>query len=205
MKYVEASVRRPQLVAAAQVVLARDGVAGTALRAVAAEAGVSLGTVQHVFGSKAELLRAVIEDVVHGIAEVLDDAAHLGSGLEFAIRDGMTGFWDILVADEVNLQIMQYELTLYALREPGQAELARWQYQRYGEIVASWCENAARNAGETCAVPFDQLGRLIVSGIDGILIQYLVERDARRARADLAATIKMLVGLADVRLAPAPL
>ena len=71
MPYVEASVRRQQMVAAARTALSRDGVARTSLRAVASEAGVPLGTLQYVFPSKEQLLRAVIEDVVEEVATVL--------------------------------------------------------------------------------------------------------------------------------------
>jgi AcrR family transcriptional regulator len=57
MAYVEAALRRRQMVAAARSVLARDGVARATLRAVAAEAGVPLGTMQYAFRSKEQLLR----------------------------------------------------------------------------------------------------------------------------------------------------
>ena len=71
MPYIEASVRREQLVAAARRALTREGVARTSLRVVAAEAGVPLGTLQYVFPSKEQLLRAVIEDLVDEVAAVL--------------------------------------------------------------------------------------------------------------------------------------
>ncbi|WP_028932616.1 TetR/AcrR family transcriptional regulator [Pseudonocardia spinosispora] len=199
MPYVEAAVRRQQLVAAARGALTRDGVAGTSLRAVAAEAGVPLGTMQYVFPSKELLLRAVIEDVVDEIADVLKGTAELEKGLEHAIRQGLSSFWSQLVADRRNLQIMQYELTTYALRTPGQEHLARWQYERYAGIVAEWCEQAADNAGETCAVSFAQLGRIVVAGIDGLIIQHVCDPDDARSGEDLDATISMLIALAGVR------
>ena len=71
MVYVEAAVRRRQLVASARSVLMRDGVARTSLRAIAEEAGIPLGTLQYVFPSKELLLRAVIEDVVEELAALL--------------------------------------------------------------------------------------------------------------------------------------
>src|SRR5262245_28239441 len=130
MPYIEASVRSKQLVAAARSALTRDGVARTSLRVVAAEAQVPLGTLQYVFPSKELLLRAVIEDVVDEIAEVLKGNADLQGGLEHAIRQGLTGFWSQLVETQVNLQIIQYELVTWALRNPGMESLARWQYER---------------------------------------------------------------------------
>ena len=202
MPYVEASARKKQLAEAAQAVLIRDGVAGLTMRAVAKEAGVLLGTVTYVFPSKEMLLRAVIEDVVAGIADVLKSslATATGRGLEHAIRDGVQRFWATLVEDQEGLQIIQYELTIYALRTPGLESMARWQYDRYARIVAAWCQEAASNAGETCAVPFDTLARVLVAGIDGLILQFVCDPDMTRSREDLQAVIEMAVSLAS----PAP-
>ena len=200
MPYVEASVRRKQLVAAAQAVLIRDGVGRLTMRAVAAEAGVLLGTVTYIFPSKEMLLRAVIEDVAAGIAEVLKSSADTGRGLEHAIRDGVERFWTALVEDQEGLQIIQYELVIYALRTPGLESMARWQYDRYARIVAAWCQEAASNAGEVCAVPFDTLARVLVAAVDGVILQYVCDPNMTRSREDLQAIIDMVAGLAS----PAP-
>src|SRR5215468_10885737 len=170
MPYVEASVRSKQLVAAAQAVLIRDGVGRLTMRAVAKEAGVLLGTVTHVFPSREMLLRAVIEDVAAEIAEVLRSSADTGRGLEHAIRDGVRRFWTTLVEDQEGLQIIQYELTIYALRTPGLQGMARWQYDRYARIV--------------------------VAAVDGLILQYVCDPDLTRAREDLQAVIEMAVSLA---------
>ena len=202
MVYIEAAVRRRQLVASAQIVLMRDGVARTSLRAIAEEAGIPLGTLQYVFPSKELLLRAVIEDVVEEIAALLKEDVELGGGLEGAIRHGVSAFWSRLVAEERDLQLMQYELTTYALRTAGQEDLARWQYEQYCGVVAAWLQEAADNAGETSAVPYARLGRVMVAGIDGLILQHVCDPDAARSREDLDAMIAMLVGLTGVREGP---
>ena len=202
MVYVEAAVRRRQLVASARSVLMRDGVARTSLRAIAEEAGIPLGTLQYVFPSKELLLRAVIEDVVEELAALLKEDVELGGGLEGAIRHGVSTFWSGLVAEERNLQLMQYELTTYALRTAGQEDLARWQYEQYCGVVAEWLQEAADNAGETSAVPCARLARVMVAGIDGLILQRICDPDASRSREDLDALIAMLVGLAGVREGP---
>jgi len=199
MGYVKASVRSGQLVEAARRVLARDGVQGTTMRGVAAEAGVPLGTLSYVFGSKEQLLKAVIQDVTEEIAELLRDFAETDKGLEQAIRAGLDSFWTRLVVDERWLQVMQYELVMYSLRTPGLEDLARWQTERYCRIVAAWCQQAANNAGEVCAVPFDALARVLVASVDGLILQYVADPDAARARHDLAIVTEMLVDLAGVR------
>jgi len=196
--YVESSVRSRQLVAAARVALARDGVARTSLRAVASEAGVALGTLQYVFPSKELLLRAVIEDVVTEIETVLREGAELESGLAHALRQGLRNFWGTLVVDQTGLQVVQYELTTYALRTPGQEGLARWQYERYATVVADWCQQAAQAAGESCAIPFARLARVTVAAIDGLILQHVSDPNPTRAAEDLEAVIDMVIAVSGV-------
>src|SRR6476620_11848768 len=169
MAYIKATVRSGQLVEAARRVLARDGVQGTTMRGVATEAGVPLGTLSYVFGSKEQMLKAVIEDVTEEIADLLRDLAETDKGLEQAIRAGLDSFWTRLVVEERWLQVMQYELVMYSLRTPGLEDLARWQTERYCRIVAAWCQQAANNAGELCAVPYDTLARVLVANVDGLI------------------------------------
>ena len=198
MPYVEASVRSKQFVAAARAVMARDGVAGATLRAVATEADVPLGTLQYVFPSKERLLGAVIEDVVDEISGLLQHSVEADRGLAHAIRHGLTTFWSQLVAGHVHSQLVQVELLVYALRRPGQEHLARWQYERYVSAIADGCRSAAAQAGETCAVPFDRLARVMLAGVDGLIVQYACDPDDERAGADLETVIDMVVGLARI-------
>jgi AcrR family transcriptional regulator len=198
--YVKSDERRTQLVAAARTVLARDGVAGTTLRAVAAEAGVPLGTLHYVFPSKEQLITAVVEDIRDEVSAVFR-SAEVDAGLAHAIRYGVQNYWQRLVLDQPELALMRHELFVYALRTPGLEQLARWQIDGYVRIVAEWCQEAAGNAGETSAVPFDTLGRVLVGSVIGIVLHYLSDRDPDRARRDLQAATEMLVGLVEVRSA----
>lgn len=199
MVYVESAVRGRQIIAAARDVLVRDGVARTTMRAVADEAQIPLGTLQHVFPTKQKLLRAVIEDVVEEIAEVLRSSADLDDGLEHAVRQGIRGFWNTLVVGHDNLQLVQFELVVQALRTPGLEDLARWQYERYVDVVAHWCEQAAARAQETAAIGYRSIARTILAGIDGLIVQYVVDPDPVRADEDLDTLITMILGAAAVQ------
>ena len=194
MVYVESAVRSRQIVAAARVVITRDGVAGTTVRAVAQEAGIPLGTLQYVFPTKQQLLRAVIEDLVEELASNLLSSVSPDADLEYAIGHGIRTFWnDLVVGDAEGVQVAQYELTTYALRTAGLEELARWQYERYTDVVAGWLQRAA--------TPVDarRLARLIVAGIDGLILQYVVNPDPDRGRDDIEAMIAMITHHAETR------
>ena len=85
MVYVESAVRSRQIVAAARAVITRDGVAAATIRAVSKEAGIPLGTLQYVFPTKQQLMRAVIENLVAEIGGILRSSAPLDAGLEHAL------------------------------------------------------------------------------------------------------------------------
>lgn len=196
MPYVEASVRAPQIIAAARAVMTRDGVAAASMRVVATEAGVPLGTLQHVFRSKEQLLSAVFADVVDELTATLTDAVSLDRGLEHAIRGGMTEFWRRLVRGRPEGQLMQLELMQRALREPGLADLARVQYERYVDGIAVWFHEARTRASESAAIDDRDLARLALAGIDGLIVQYVCDPDDARADADVDRLVAMIVATA---------
>ncbi|WP_457138420.1 TetR/AcrR family transcriptional regulator [Mycobacteroides abscessus] len=198
MPYVESAQRTKEAVAAARIVLMREGVGRTTMRAVAAEAGIPLGTLQYVFPSKQGLLKAVIENVVDEIAGVLRGAADTKAGLNDAVRRGTRNFWSQLVDEHRNLQLVQYELVTHALRTSGLEDLPAWQYERYTGVVADWCREAASRAGERCAVSFERLARVLVAGIDGLILQHVVNPDPARSEEDLESLTAMLIALAAV-------
>lgn len=67
-------VRRQALVAAAEAVLAREGVAGTSVRGICAQAGVSPGLLRHYFEGVDQLVAAAYEAVSQRIDAALEAA-----------------------------------------------------------------------------------------------------------------------------------
>ena len=76
----DADTRRVSLIAATARVLARDGAAGTSVRAIAKEAGVSPGLVTHHFGSVDALIAATYAQVDSEVAAALDAAVAQAGG-----------------------------------------------------------------------------------------------------------------------------
>ena len=191
--YEKADVRRRQLVAAARAVLGRDGMGGGTLRAVAAEAGVPLGTVHYIFKTKEQLLRAVLEDVLEQVGAVIAGSPRGSADFGTSMRSSAVEVWSKLVEQDTGEQIMQYELTIWALRTAGMEDLARWQYQLYIDTLTVRWQKAAARANVTLAASPEQLARLLLAGIDGLILQYLALRDAERAKADIDALVEQLV------------
>ncbi|MCF6379295.1 TetR/AcrR family transcriptional regulator [Nocardioides KLBMP 9356] len=198
MVYIDAAERRQQFVRAAVVAMERDGVWRTTMRSVAAEAGVPLGTLQYVFPSKKELFTGVIEAVISGI-DALPGAPIPAGGLAQALRVRATAVWEEWVAPRRDSQLVQLEFLSYSLRTPGMGRLARRQLELFVTAVVDWLEKASAQSGETFTVSFDEVARLLLAGIDGLMIQLLVHGDADRSRGDLAVLLDMVIARAGVR------
>jgi AcrR family transcriptional regulator len=191
---VQAKVRREQLIEAAVRVAARDGVAATTTRAVAAEAGASLASVHYCFDSKQELLQEVLISIINELTGDWAPGPADGSGVAALARADLGALWDV-VEREPGKQQVTYELTHYALRTEGLEELARWQYQVYYTRSAQRLRDIAAQAGVEWALPLPILTRMLMNMIDGLVLGWLVDRDSELARGALEAFADTLGGL----------
>jgi AcrR family transcriptional regulator len=187
--------RRAAIIEAAARVLARDGITETTTRKIAAEADVNQAMIGYYFGGKDELLYAVLQEMMRATGEIAANSMPVEHGFAQALASAIEAFWRH-VEQSPELQVMQYELTLYALRHPDSAWLAKRQYEGYSGIVAERIEQAREATGETLAIPSDALARFIVGGLDGMILQFVSDRDIERARLDLRRLIVAAQALA---------
>ncbi len=194
---VASEARRAAIIAAAVRVLAREGITETTTRKIAAEAGANQAMIAYYFGGKDELLYAVLQDMMRRTGEIAGTA--LPQRLSFAetLAVAVEAFWSH-VEQAPELQIMQYELTLYALRHPESGWLAQRQYAGYCAVVAELIGAVCDTTGERPAQPLDALARFIVGGLDGLILQFISDRDVARARADLRRLVDATLALARV-------
>lgn len=71
-RLIDHNERRLQLAEATWRVIARDGIAGASVRAVAAEAGRSPGSLRHLFSSQSDLLVFALDLVVERVTARID-------------------------------------------------------------------------------------------------------------------------------------
>lgn len=71
-KIVDHEARRAEIVAALWRVIRRDGISGTSVRTVAAEAGVSSGALRHYFTTQSELLAVAVQSMATGVGARVD-------------------------------------------------------------------------------------------------------------------------------------
>ncbi|KUO16532.1 TetR/AcrR family transcriptional regulator [Streptomyces dysideae] len=179
-----ASDRRAELLEAAIRVMTRDGVAKATTRAIVSEAGMTLGAFHYCFESRAHLLELVTQTLTERyVAEVRGlFAPH--KEIRDSVLDSLHAFWKGFEASPGEHQI-SYELTQYALRNPGFENVARRQYEIFLTAFASLLELAADNAGIEWTVPVPVLARYVQSVIDGLNMTWLVDRNSDDSRAAL--------------------
>lgn len=184
MSRMAASDRRAELLEAAIRVMARDGVAKATTRAIVNEAGMTLGAFHYCFDSRAQLLERVTETLTERyVAEVRGlFAPH--RDIRDSVLDSLHAFWKGFEANPGEHQI-SYELTQYALRNPGFENIARRQYEIFLAAFASLLELAADNAGIEWTQPVPILARYVHSVIDGLNMTWLVDRNSDHSQAVL--------------------
>lgn len=195
MGRVAAGDRRQQLIEAAIRVAERDGVAATTTRRIAAEAGASLATVHYCFRSKQELLEGVLTAIITELAEAAQGDLRPGVEARTLLHEGLRALW-VIVEKEPGKQQLTYELTQYALRQPGMDSFARWQYETSYAACATHLKGIAAAAGITWSLPMPVLARMLMTVIDGVVLGWLVDRDSSAALAALDSLADLLATLA---------
>lgn len=190
-----ADERREELIEGAIRVMIRDGVGRATTRAVVAEAGLPLGAFHYCFRSKEELLQSVIERIMVRASAPAVAAAIDGASVGEVVRTALHAYWDG-IRQSPDEHLLTYELTQYALRQPGLAELARKQYAHYADVTRDSLETMARLAGVEWTVPTTVLARHGLGVLDGLTLTWLIDRDDELARAALDEYASYLVSVA---------
>lgn len=186
--------RRRQLVEAAIRVMTRDGVAKATTRSICAEAGVSLSVFHYCFDSKQALIEDVMETITAHSVTPVAERIQPGADTRAAVRAALHTYWEHVLAhpDE---HMLTYELTQYALRQPGFEYLAERQYEQYAAANRALLDHLCRDLGLELLVPDGTLVRYLASMIDGLTLNYLVLGRGQDAAAVLDALADHLVTL----------
>ena len=202
-KVIDEQRRRERIAEAVWAIVARDGLEGATVRAVAAECGLSAGAVQHSFRSQAELQRFAMELVVERAAARIDatgrraapDAA-TGSGAS-ALKAAEAVLSELLPLDAERLAEARVwaAFSAAALADPALAPLSR----RMIAVVEGLCARCLAQlradgalgpaAGDALAAP------ALRALVDGLTVGLLADPSPaarRQARAVLHAHLESL-------------
>jgi AcrR family transcriptional regulator len=180
MTYMSQVDRRQQLIEAAIRVLQRDGVGHVTTRAIAAEAGAPLASIHYTFGSKDEIVRSAFDQVITDLLAELEAAVTPGAGIQAAANDLCRAVGGLL--DDPRFAIVMGDLT------PATDAWTREQTERWNRFAEHLLRREAELGPEAePSIGFERAGRLLVAGIDGLIMQLELHGDAATTRADLAS------------------
>lgn len=130
-----AATRRGQILDALERCLARHGLEGTSLEAVAAEAGVGRPVIRHYFGNRDALLAAAVERAVAAYGADLETAlgelprkGRLAAFLDYLFLGGFVG-----QADRERL----FRALHAGLEDAGSQRLLRGAYRRFEDVCVA--------------------------------------------------------------------
>jgi AcrR family transcriptional regulator len=177
-----AQERIDHIIEASTAVMAREGYAATSMKDIAREAGVAQGLIHYYFGSKEDLVLAVLR---RACGEMMDETKR-----SFSHADGpvMSRAWAALMAAERRSaerpELFRLLLEMVPLSHNNPALRAQMQ-----EMYLSICDEVAEMVDELnqqlptpLPIPVRDFAGVIMAAIDGLAIRSLVEPET-----DLAA------------------
>lgn len=179
---------RNTLLDAAEEIFVKRGVPGASMEEIAAEAGFSRGAVYAHFGSKEELLLAVMDRF---IARQLEQFQGLGGG-EDPLAAAIDAAQIFQRSASIQMLPLELELRMNALRHPEVRQRLVEADRRFGE------ENArlvGRMTGEGTELPFParDLADLGRAAVIGLLLYAAVDEERREYYEHLVETLFVLM------------
>lgn len=194
MAPVPVDQRRQELVEAAFRTIARLGIRRATTREICAEAGMQQGVFHYCFRSKQELYRELIRVMVVDMVDAAVTVPDFGSEPEQCIRMSLLRVWKH-ATEYPDRQLAAYELTTFMLRDKDLKDLAAWQYHQYAEQGERLVQAIESATGTGWSVSRPVLARMLSSGMDGLVLGWLADRDDEMAEAALEAFSSAVVGL----------
>jgi AcrR family transcriptional regulator len=194
--------RRSLLIDAAIAVMSREGVGHTTTRAIVAEAGMQIGVFHYCFRSKEELILEVMKRITERSFEAVGEVLQHTQDASRLIEGSIEAYWSHIHRNPLE-HLLTYELTHYALRQPGNEDAATEQYATYIGSMELFLAAVAEQAGFAWRTSVEVLARLVLAMIEGVTFQWLVNRDDDRARLLLEQLSEHLHRDAGLTRAPA--
>jgi hypothetical protein len=138
----------------------------------------------------------VITSITDHCITVVKEALRPQDTLRTTVRAGFQAYWDHVCA-RPGEHMLTYELTQYALRQPGFEHLARRQYELYRTTYAELLEQLREARGFTLKVPVPVLARYLAAMTDGLTLNFLVLGDPSAAADILDMITDHVSGLVD--------
>jgi AcrR family transcriptional regulator len=185
---------RTRILQAARRLFIGEGWAAFTTRRVAREAGVSLGSLQHFFPSKEQLLAGMLEEV---IADYGRRYAELEGAPPPNAEERLLAAVELLVNDIWRVESRKFFMNLFALscHNVFAGRLLNEVYAHHRRRMATYVAAARPGLAERDCL---DLGLMIAGLIEGLMIYTVPDAKAVGSRAQLVAlvrrTVRRLIG-----------
>lgn len=187
------ALRRAELISATRRVAGRHGIRGTNVRAVAAEASVSAGSVLYYFSSFDELMYATVE----GVLEEMYEQRRVIAEREAEPRERILALIRAGVPDHISDELrMAYESVPLLREEPRFRPLHRSIVERQVMLYRSTIEVGAALGAFTPTAPIATVARNIVALEDAYDLYPLIglEHPTELYRANIVSYAELALG-----------
>lgn len=170
--YAKTAHRKQQIIEAATSVFAASGYHGGSLRDISRELGVSLTSLVHHFGTKSELLIAVLENADHTGTHWLQ-ARSIEAGARVALSE-------IVAFNFSRPELLRLFTILSSEASAPDHPAHEWFVARYDRVITSISAQMAHDQSVgRIAASVDPLraAKLLVAGWDGLQLQWLLNTD----------------------------
>lgn len=201
-RIVDTTERRTQVASAARSVIAREGLEGTTIRKVAAEAGSSTTVVTHYFRDKDALIAAAVEDAYAAVESRMTD---LVRGFEDITRPGTSAIerlrvmlLEALPLDRVRREEARVWMAFWAAAaaRPELRTVQRDGYRSWRSLIRSVLDEAATSGELRPGIVIDAELDLLLCLVDGLLMQATLEPRRYPAARQQQLLESALAGLA---------
>ena len=195
LKPQEVEQRRREIIDAARTCFLRNGFHQTTTDEICREAAITPGGLYHYFGSKEEIISAVIEDAAHDTVQNLRSAAEASGDARTAVQALAALFFQWVRDPQLdNVTRLDMEIWAESLRNEKLAGIARESRALRRQWLESLIRGAIQEGVYTNEVDPRGLANLIMSIFDGLRLGRLLWRDDFDVDGALEALVLMTTG-----------
>ena len=178
LKPQEVEERRREIIEAARVCFLRSGFHQTTTDEICREAAITPGGLYHYFGSKEEIISAVIEDAAHTTVQNLRSTAEASGDLRSAVQALASQFFEWIRDPQLD-SVTRLDMEIWAetLRNEKLAAITRGGRALRRQWLESLIRGAIQEGVYAKEVDPRGLANLIMSIFDGLRLGRLLWRD----------------------------
>ena len=195
LKPQEVEQRRREIIEAARVCFLRNGFHQTTTDEICREAAITPGGLYHYFGSKEEIISAVIEDAAHTTVQNLRTTAEASGDVRTAVQALASLFFQWIRDPQLD-SVTRLDMEIWAetLRNEKLEEITRGDRALRRQWLESLIRGAIQEGVYEKEVDPRGLANLIMSIFDGLRLGRLLWRDDFDLDGALQALVLMQTG-----------